>query len=66
MTCNQLMVLLDIYRGTFDPARHMDTVQKDLMHLFNKGLIVPDAQHACLCTRQGDKLVDDLLTYEPK
>lgn len=38
MTCNQLIVLLDCYRG-FDRSRHMGTVDRDCAVLVRSGLI---------------------------
>ena len=40
LTCNRAMVLLDIYRGTFDPNRHMGTCPGDLRWLSGMDLIV--------------------------
>jgi hypothetical protein len=33
------MVLLDIYRGTFEPSRHMGTVHSDLTILRDEGFV---------------------------
>jgi hypothetical protein len=38
-TCNQLMVLLDIYRGTFESTRHLGTVKADVSVLYEEGYI---------------------------
>jgi hypothetical protein len=43
LTANQAMVLLDIYRGTIDPARHTGTVQHDLIMLLHKEYIQIDS-----------------------
>lgn len=43
LTANQAMVLLDIYRGTIDPARHTGTVQHDLTMLLHKEYIQIDS-----------------------
>ena len=39
LTCNQMMVLLDIYRGTFRRERHLMTVEKDIQTLLKVNLI---------------------------
>lgn len=39
MTPNMLMVLLDVFRGTLDPARHLGTFVEDLEKLRRGGLI---------------------------
>jgi hypothetical protein len=39
LTVNQAMVLLDIYRGTFDWRRHLGTVDHDLKMLIAKEYI---------------------------
>lgn len=39
LTCNQLMVLLDIYRGNYEPSRHVGTVSADLQKLMSNGLV---------------------------
>ena len=39
LTVNQAMVLLDVYRGTFDVSRHLNTYAKDLGKLVNLGYI---------------------------
>ncbi len=38
MTCNQMIVLLDVRRG-FDKSRHPATVEKDLLFLEREGFI---------------------------
>lgn len=40
MTINQIMVLLDIHRGTFCPKRHLATVEDDVIRLKQEGLII--------------------------
>lgn len=39
LTVNQAMVLLDIYRGTFEFKRHPGTVEHDIKMLLDKGYI---------------------------
>jgi hypothetical protein len=39
LTVNQAMVLMDIYRGTFEFSRHLATVQHDLKMLIDKEYI---------------------------
>ena len=39
LTCNQAMVLLDVYRGTFDRSRHMGSVEDDIEKLIRNGLV---------------------------
>lgn len=55
MTCNQLMVLLDIHRGTFRESRHMGTVSKDILYLLRRGLITP----GCLADEPEQVVTDD-------
>ena len=43
MTVNQTVVLLDIYRGGFDPATHAGTVREDVACLRKRGLVRGDA-----------------------
>lgn len=38
MTCNQLIVLLDVHRG-FSRDRHLGTMDRDLLRLERDGLI---------------------------
>jgi hypothetical protein len=49
MTCNQLMVLLDIYRGTLDTKHHMPTMTSDLAYLLQNDFIysLPGRQKLC-------------------
>lgn len=62
MTCNQIMVLLDIYRGTFCSDRHMGTVKQDLARLFHSGLIT-DRTILASCTDAGTRLVGRILKF---
>jgi hypothetical protein len=39
LTCNQAMVLLDLYRGTFEASRHMACVDQDVEKLIRHGLV---------------------------
>lgn len=57
LTCNQLMVLLDIYRGTFHRSRHMATVTGDISHLLRRGLITGSLAEKASCTDDGTALV---------
>jgi len=60
LTINQLMVLLDIYRGTFKTLRHMETVVADERRLRNLGLIVKNDITGCEITEKGLDLVNDI------
>lgn len=59
LTCNQAMVLLDIYRGTFEFSRHMKTVMHDIEMLVEKEYIADGGGHAC--TRLGEDRVKFML-----
>ena len=61
MTCNQLMVLLDVYRGTFRTSRHMGTVAADVSRLFSLGLITLGDRKESVCTEAGRTLVERIL-----
>lgn len=61
MTCNQLMVLLDIHRGTFQESRHMDTVTEDMRYLRYSGFITKPCGDAVSCTDDGTDLVERVL-----
>jgi len=39
LTVNQAMVLMDLYRGTFEFSRHLATVQQDIKMLIEKDYI---------------------------
>jgi hypothetical protein len=39
LTLNQIMILLDIHRGTYRRENHVGTIQMDLMALETRGLI---------------------------
>lgn len=39
LTINQIMILLDIYRGTLKPSRHTKTYDDDMKTLISRGLI---------------------------
>jgi len=43
LTVNQAMVLLDIYRGTLNHFRHLDTMNHDLRMLHEKEYIQGEA-----------------------
>jgi hypothetical protein len=59
MTCNQAMVLMDIYRDTFQPDNHMGTCPVDLRRLEAGGLILKKlVWHT---TPAGDKKVKEML-----
>ena len=62
MTCNQLMVLLDIYRGTFNLDRHLGTVWDDVAYLYRQGLITAGQD----TTSFGDAHVRHLLDTKPR
>jgi len=61
MTCNQLMVLLDVYRGTFRTNRHMGTVASDVSRLFSLGLITLGDRKESVCTEAGRAMVERIL-----
>jgi len=58
VTLNQLLVLLDISRGTFRPDRHMGTVAADLLRLAHLGLVALGKKPTC--TKAGEGLVADV------
>ena len=58
MTTNQLMMLLDIYRGTFDGSRHMGTVNEDINTLASRGLFKNEIGEL---SKKGKNLVETLL-----
>jgi hypothetical protein len=39
LTCNQAMVLLDVYRGTFKRDNHVGAVEQDIEKLIRNGLV---------------------------
>lgn len=41
MTCNQLMILLDAYRGTLERSRHLGGYDKDLALLIESRMLTP-------------------------
>jgi hypothetical protein len=43
LTVNQAMVLMDLYRGTFEFSRHFATVQQDIKMLIEKEYIKRDS-----------------------
>ena len=60
LTCNQAMVLLDIYRGTFEFSRHMGSVLHDIEMLVDKEYICrPGVGYAP--TRLGEDRVKFML-----
>ena len=44
LTCNQLMILLDIYRGTLEAYRHLNTFQHDINTLLLLNLVKAQSQ----------------------
>jgi len=61
LTANQAMVLLDIYRGTIDLARHTGTVQHDLIMLLHKEYIQLDSAGTYSTTICGEERVKHML-----
>ena len=60
LTCNQAMLLLDIYRGTFEFSRHIGLVQHDINMLVDKDYVErPGGGYAC--TRLGEDRVKFML-----
>ncbi len=59
-TCNQFIVLLDCYRGTFDKARHLGTVHEDMQFLVRNALVKADAN----ITEEGRRYVTMALNME--
>lgn len=57
LTCNQVMLLLDIYRGTYSPDRHLGTLNTDLNLLENVNVRMIQND-----THQGDSHSDYSLT----
>lgn len=60
MTANELILLLDIYRGA-DRKRHLGTMEKDLSSLMRQGLVMRKNYDGTLqgfnVTKKGDRLV---------
>lgn len=64
LTCNQAMVLLDIYRGTFDFERHLGTVSDDVNVLIKNNLIkqIDHSTHFVLqITEAGNNRISTIL-----
>jgi hypothetical protein len=57
------MVLLDIYRGTFDVnnGRHMATVNEDIAVLKRQHLVGVFSENVLACTTYGDRYVLNIL-----
>jgi len=58
VTLNQLLVLLDISRGTFRQNRHMGTLATDLLRLAHLGLVALGKNPTC--TKAGEGFVADI------
>lgn len=68
LTCNQAMVLLDIYRGTLTQSRHMSTYFDDLQFLRSEKINLIDFYHdhktetpVFVLTKKGENLVYHML-----
>lgn len=61
LTCNQAMVLLDIYRGTFEPSRHIGVIYQDLLMLVFHQYIAEDNECAYIMTNHGENRVREML-----
>ena len=62
LTCNQAMVLLDIYRGSFEENRHMATVKGDLgMLLFHLYIEIEEDGKEYKVTNHGENRVREIL-----
>ena len=59
LTCNQVMILLDCHRGTFNTDRHMGGVEEDLRRLESNSLI--EKSEYWELTTNGKKLIEHLL-----
>ena len=60
LTCNQAMVLLDIYRGTFVSRCQHPTVENDLAFLSKSNLVFLD-KGEFTTTPSGDDRVKEIL-----
>jgi hypothetical protein len=54
MTSNEMIALLEIYRGTFRTANNMGTINQDLDHLIRWGLIEHDMAAPGFFTTTGE------------
>ena len=61
LTCNQAMVLLDLYRGTFARDRHMGTVDDDCDKLFRCGLVTPRGEGNWRILPAGEDRVKEMM-----
>jgi hypothetical protein len=59
MTCNQMIVLLDIRRG-FDKSRHAGTLSDELIRLSREGLILKnkDDENDWVLSAKGEDLFE--------
>lgn len=60
LTCNQAMVLLDIYRGTFEKSRHLATVDMDIRRLIEYEYI--EGKDSFFTTQLGEARVATMLS----
>lgn len=54
MTCNQMILLLQIYRGTLGGEMLMGTYEKDALYLTDRGLIQPGTYKCWVTTTKAD------------
>ena len=66
MTCNQLMTLLAIYRGSLDCEYLTATLSNDLARLAHLGLVVDTARAGWKTTMAGDRHARRVLALEPR
>ncbi len=63
ITCNQLILLLNIYRGTTSNEDHIGTFLSDLGHLQKKGFITI-GDHEYKVSPLGEKIIGTMLTIK--
>jgi hypothetical protein len=62
LTCNQAMVLLDIYRGDLILSRHFGDVQNDIAMLIEKDYVERTKNgYGYACSLRGENRVRDML-----
>ena len=69
LTCNQIMILLDVYRGTLIPGRHLGTYYNDLKLLRSDSIGLIDFHHSdngplFVLTEKGTIYIKNILEKE--
>lgn len=62
LTANQLILLLEIYRGTLDRAAKVGTRNTDIVLLSSVGLICVGPSSSFECTPNGNLICDRIKT----